>query len=162
VEGVKDTLESIETYVVLTDGRDVPDSALPNLVAYEALLDGPDDGDPWPLLHECAAASLLHTAGTTGTHQGTRLRPRPVVLHAYGEPWPLLDECAAASLCYPSDTTGNPKGALFSHRSTVLHAYGTIQPDVFGLGRDSVVLPIVPMFHANGWGLPYAAAAVGA
>jgi len=76
--------------------------------------------------------------------------------------WPTLDERAAASLCYTSGTTGHPKGALYSNRSTVLHAYGVIQPDVFGLGRDDVVLPIVPMFHANAWGLPYAAAAVGA
>ena len=76
--------------------------------------------------------------------------------------WPDLDERAAASLCYTSGTTGNPKGALYSNRSTVLHAYGIIQPDVFDLGRADAVLPIVPMFHANAWGLPYAAAAVGA
>jgi fatty-acyl-CoA synthase len=75
--------------------------------------------------------------------------------------WPALDEHDAASLCYTSGTTGHPKGALFSHRSTVLHAYGAIQPDIFGLGRADAVLPIVPMFHANAWGLPYAAAAVG-
>lgn len=76
--------------------------------------------------------------------------------------WPALDERTAASLCYTSGTTGNPKGALYSNRSTVLHAYGVIQPDVFDLGRSEAVLPIVPMFHANAWGLPYAAAAVGA
>jgi fatty-acyl-CoA synthase len=76
--------------------------------------------------------------------------------------WPALDERDAASLCYTSGTTGHPKGALYSNRSTVLHAYGIIQPDVFDLGRDDTVLPIVPMFHANAWGLPYAAAAVGA
>ena len=76
--------------------------------------------------------------------------------------WPELDEEAAAALCYTSGTTGNPKGALYSHRSTVLHAYGVIQRDVFNLGRAAVVLPIVPMFHASAWGLPYAAAAAGA
>ncbi len=75
--------------------------------------------------------------------------------------WPRLDESEAASLCYTSGTTGNPKGVLYSNRSTVLHAYGVIQPDVFGIGRADAVLPIVPMFHANAWGLPYAAAAVG-
>jgi acyl-CoA synthetase (AMP-forming)/AMP-acid ligase II len=82
--------------------------------------------------------------------------------HDGAHDWPSLDEHAAASLCYTSGTTGNPKGALYSNRSTVLHAYGIIQPDVFNLGRSDAVLPIVPMFHANAWGLPYAAAAVGA
>ena len=75
--------------------------------------------------------------------------------------WPVLEENAASSLCYTSGTTGNPKGALYSHRSTVLHAYGIMAPDVFNLGRASVVLPIVPMFHASAWGLPYSAAAAG-
>ncbi|HET9947860.1 MAG TPA: long-chain fatty acid--CoA ligase, partial [Longimicrobiales bacterium] len=82
--------------------------------------------------------------------------------HGDADPWPVLDELTAASLCYTSGTTGNPKGALYTHRSTVLHAYGVVQPDVFDLGRNDVVLPVVPMFHANAWGLPYAAAAVGA
>ena len=75
--------------------------------------------------------------------------------------WPVLDENAATALCYTSGTTGHPKGALYSNRSTVLHAYGILAPDVFGLGRASVVLPIVPMFHASAWGLPYAGAAAG-
>jgi fatty-acyl-CoA synthase len=76
--------------------------------------------------------------------------------------WPVLDEHAATALCYTSGTTGHPKGALYSHRSTVLHAYGIMSPDVFRLGRSAVVLPIVPMFHASGWGLPYGSAAAGA
>jgi acyl-CoA synthetase (AMP-forming)/AMP-acid ligase II len=75
--------------------------------------------------------------------------------------WPELDENAASSLCYTSGTTGHPKGALYSHRSTVLHAYGIMSPDVFNLSRASVVLPIVPLFHAAGWGLPYGTAAAG-
>lgn len=75
--------------------------------------------------------------------------------------WPELDEGAAAALCYTSGTTGHPKGALYSHRSTVLHALGVALPDVFNLGASVSCLPIVPMFHACAWGLPYAAAAAG-
>ncbi len=76
--------------------------------------------------------------------------------------WPTMDEGDAAALCYTSGTTGHPKGVLYSHRSTVLHALGVALPDVFDLGRGSSVLPIVPLFHACAWGLPYAAAATGA
>ncbi len=75
--------------------------------------------------------------------------------------WPTLDENTASSLCYTSGTTGNPKGALYSHRSTVLHAYGSVQPDMMGLSARDSVLPVVPMFHVNAWGLPYSAAMVG-
>ena len=76
--------------------------------------------------------------------------------------WPELDETAACGLCYTSGTTGNPKGVLYSHRSTVLHALAVSLPDVVDLSARSVVLPIVPMFHVNAWGLPYAAPLVGA
>jgi 3-(methylthio)propionyl---CoA ligase len=75
--------------------------------------------------------------------------------------WPELDENTACGLCYTSGTTGNPKGALFSHRSTVLHAYGVALPDVMGLSSRDSVLPVVPMFHASGWGIAYAAPLVG-
>jgi 3-(methylthio)propionyl---CoA ligase len=76
--------------------------------------------------------------------------------------WPSLDERTAACLCYTSGTTGNPKGALYSHRSTILHAYGAALPDSFGLAARDVVLPVVPMFHVNAWGIPYSAALTGA
>lgn len=76
--------------------------------------------------------------------------------------WPDFDENTASGLCYTSGTTGNPKGVLFSHRSTVLHALAVSLPDVQNLGAQSVVLPIVPMFHVNAWGLPYSAPLVGA
>ena len=76
--------------------------------------------------------------------------------------WPELDEHTASSLCYTSGTTGNPKGVLYSHRSTVLHSYGAALPDTLGLSARSVILPVVPMFHVNAWGLPYAAPMVGA
>jgi len=76
--------------------------------------------------------------------------------------WPELDENTAASLCYTSGTTGHPKGTLYSHRSTVLHSWGSCMTDTLGLSSRSTVLPIVPMFHANAWGLPYSVPMVGA
>ncbi|PXX16849.1 fatty-acyl-CoA synthase [Paraburkholderia tropica] len=76
--------------------------------------------------------------------------------------WPSLDENSASSLCYTSGTTGKPKGVLYSHRSTVLHAMSTCMVDSFAISaRDSVLL-IVPMFHVNGWGIPYSSAMAGA
>ena len=75
--------------------------------------------------------------------------------------WHEGDEREACMVCYTSGTTGNPKGAVYSHRSTMLHALSEIQPSVFSLSATSVALPVVPMFHAVGWGLPYAMAAVG-
>ena len=75
--------------------------------------------------------------------------------------WPLFDENTAAGLCYTSGTTGHPKGVLFSHRSSVLHAYAVSLPDAKGYSARSVVLPIVPMFHVNAWGIPYAAPLAG-
>jgi fatty-acyl-CoA synthase len=76
--------------------------------------------------------------------------------------WPEFDENTASSLCYTSGTTGNPKGALYSHRSTVIHAYASALPDVLNLAEREVVLPVVPMFHVNAWGIPYGATMTGA
>jgi fatty-acyl-CoA synthase len=76
--------------------------------------------------------------------------------------WPRLDERDASGLCYTSGTTGNPKGVLYHHRSTLLHAYTAALPDAFGLSARDVVLPVVPMFHVNAWGLPYVASLAGA
>jgi len=76
--------------------------------------------------------------------------------------WPQFDENAAASLCYTSGTTGNPKGALYSHRSTVLHAYGSAMPNALNVSAADTVLPVVPMFHVNAWGLPYSVLLSGA
>ncbi|OWY37705.1 long-chain fatty acid--CoA ligase [Xenophilus sp. AP218F] len=78
--------------------------------------------------------------------------------HSDAYRWPSFDENTASSLCYTSGTTGHPKGVLFSHRSTVLHAYGSALPDSFDLSARSVVMPVVPMFHVNAWGLPYSCA----
>ena len=76
--------------------------------------------------------------------------------------WVEGDEREPCGLCYTSGTTGNPKGVLYEHRSTVLHTLASITPDVFDLSRRAVVLPIVPMFHANAWGIPWSVPASGA
>ena len=83
-----------------------------------------------------------------------------------GEPtefdWPTLEENSAAAMCYTSGTTGNPKGVVYSHRSSFLHSMAACTVNGIGMGSSDRVLPIVPMFHANGWGLPYAALMAGA
>jgi fatty-acyl-CoA synthase len=76
--------------------------------------------------------------------------------------WPEFDEREASSLCYTSGTTGNPKGALYSHRSTVLHAYASAMPNALNVSALDTVLPVVPMFHVNAWGLPYSVPLSGA
>ncbi|MEL7310111.1 MAG: 3-(methylthio)propionyl-CoA ligase [Pseudomonadota bacterium] len=75
--------------------------------------------------------------------------------------WPEFDENTASALCYTSGTTGNPKGVLYSHRSTVLHAICGLMPDALNVSRSDVVLPVVPLFHVNAWGIPYCAPMVG-
>jgi 3-(methylthio)propionyl---CoA ligase len=75
--------------------------------------------------------------------------------------WPMLDEHAASSLCYTSGTAGFPKGVLYSHRSTVVHSYAICMPDALGICAQDVTLPVVPMFHVNAWGVPYATAMTG-
>jgi len=76
--------------------------------------------------------------------------------------WPMFDERTASSLCYTSGTTGNPKGVLYQHRSTVLHSYCVCMPDTLNVSSKDAILVVVPMFHANAWGLVYAAPMCGA
>ena len=76
--------------------------------------------------------------------------------------WPEFDENTAASLCYTSGTTGNPKGVLYSHRSTLIHAMSEVSREALGISSVTCMLPVVPMFHVNAWGVPYAAAMTGA
>ena len=91
-------------------------------------------------------------------------------LHCYeslleGQPaafdWPLLDETTASGLCYTSGTTGHPRGVLYHHRSTLLHSFAQALPTSLGLAVRDIVLPVVPMFHVNAWGLPYACPMLG-
>ncbi len=79
-----------------------------------------------------------------------------------GWTWPSFDENTAVALCYTSGTTGHPKGALYSNRSTVLHAYAAALPDAMAASARDSILPVVPMFHVNAWGIPFAAPMVGA
>ncbi len=76
--------------------------------------------------------------------------------------WPTFDEQTASSLCYTSGTTGNPKGVLYSHRSTLLHTMAAALPDALNCSARDVILPVVPMFHVNAWGLPYVGCMTGA
>ncbi|WP_430334876.1 long-chain fatty acid--CoA ligase [Rhodococcus sp. ACT016] len=76
--------------------------------------------------------------------------------------WPVIDERRAGAMCYTSGTTGRPKGVVYSHRALVLHSLAAALPDALGVSAQDTLLPVVPMFHANAWGLPYAAALLGA
>jgi fatty-acyl-CoA synthase len=75
--------------------------------------------------------------------------------------WPDFDERTASSLCYTSGTTGDPKGVLYNHRSTILHCLASALPDAYGLSSREVMMPVVPMFHVNAWGLPYSCVMAG-
>jgi fatty-acyl-CoA synthase len=85
-------------------------------------------------------------------------------LIASSEPmsWPVIDERRAAAMCYTSGTTGRPKGVIYSHRALVLHSLVITMPDQFAISSRDTILPVVPMFHVNAWGLPYAACLTGA
>ena len=122
LEKVAEQTPGVEGYVVMTDAAHVPETSLPNVVAYEDLI---------------AEQSSEYD-------------------------WPELDELAASALCYTSGTTGDPKGVLYNHRSTILHAYAGVAPDVMNLSSRDCILPVVPLFHVNAWGIPYSALMVGA
>ncbi len=122
VEGLKDRLKSVESFIIMTDEAHMPESSLSNVQCYESFVTAASD--------EIA--------------------------------WPDFDENTASGLCYTSGTTGHPKGVLYSHRAILLHAYASISPDVFNFSVGEVVMPVVPMFHVNAWGIPYAAPMVGA
>jgi fatty-acyl-CoA synthase len=122
VEKIAPSVKSLKKIVVLTDAAHMPQTALPNVVAYEEWL-AEADGD---------------------------------------FTWRDLEESAACGMCYTSGTTGDPKGVVYSHRSNVLHAMIAIQPDCMGISSRDTILPVVPMFHANAWGLAQSAPMIGA
>lgn len=130
------------------------------------------DGSLVPLLAAVLPQlASVHTVVVTGDVDLTPLRHAGVTVVRYedfisGQPeafdWPELDEDTAAAMCYTSGTTGNPKGVAYSHRSTYLHSMAACLADGLGIGAGDRILAIVPMFHANAWGLVYAAFMAGA
>ncbi|GAS97434.1 long-chain-fatty-acid--CoA ligase [Mycolicibacterium canariasense] len=113
--------------------------------------------------------TTVHTVIVVGDGDTSALAGPAVVRYdelLAGQPaefdWPELDENSAAAMCYTSGTTGNPKGVVYSHRSSYLHALTACTANALDVSSGDVVLPIVPMFHANAWGLPYAALMAGA
>src|SRR5439155_17812099 len=102
---------------------------------------------------------LADTGETIPAHNLGELRDYEQLLANESEhfEWPAVDERAAAAMCYTSGTTGNPKGVVYTHRSQLLHAMCALQVGNLALSEADVILPAVPMFHANCWGLPYAA-----
>ena len=122
IEKIAPQVASLKKVIVLTDRAHMPETALPDVVAYEEWL-----------------------AEADGDYR-----------------WKELDEAAASGMCYTSGTTGDPKGVVYSHRSNVLHAMIACMPDAMGISSRDVILPVVPMFHANAWGLAQSAPMVGA
>jgi acyl-CoA synthetase (AMP-forming)/AMP-acid ligase II len=123
IEAIAPRVKTIKAFVLMTDRARLPaQSAIPNLLCYEDLVDAQSDDFQWP----------------------------------------VFDEQTASSLCYTSGTTGHPKGVLYSHRSTMLHTFAAALPDGLNCSARDTVLPVVPMFHVNAWGLPYIACMVGA
>src|ERR1700733_12487076 len=122
LEKIADRIPTVERTIVLCDGAHMPETSLPNAVAYEDWI-AEVDGD---------------------------------------FSWKAIDENSAAGMCYTSGTTGSPKGVLYSHRSNVLHAMAALRPDMIGLSANDIAMPVVPLFHANGWALGFAGPMSGA
>lgn len=129
------------------------------------------DPDFLPLVEEIAGQCssvktwiMLDDVKENDTIAGTPLLDYEALLaqHDGDYEWPVLDENSPAFLCYTSGTTGNPKGVIYTHRATVLHAYACALPDSHNVSATEVVLPVVPMFHANAWEAPFTAILTGA
>lgn len=113
-----------------------------------------------PLRHYVALSNAEHIPADAGI-PGLRDYEGLIAEEKDTFTWPVFDENTASSLCYTSGTAGFPKGVLYSHRSTVIHSYAISLPDALGICSADVTLPVVPMFHVNAWGVPYAAAMTG-
>ncbi len=122
IEKIAHEIPTVEKIIILTDTAHMPETTIPNAVAYEEWLAESDDDFAWK----------------------------------------DFDENTAAGLCYTSGTTGNPKGVLYSHRSNVIHAWQAATADMFGCSSRDIIMPVVPMFHANCWSLAFTAPLVGA
>jgi len=122
LERIAARLPQVERYVILCGADAMPQTALPNAIAYETWIGGVDDDFAWA----------------------------------------SVEENDAAGMCYTSGTTGNPKGVVYSHRSNVLHSMAAIVPDMLGLASRDTIMPVVPMFHANGWSIALSAPMAGA
>ena len=115
---------------------------------------------PFPLEHYIALTDAAHLPADSGIN-GLRDYESLIADEPDTFTWPALDENTASSICYTSGTAGFPKGVVYSHRSTILHSYAICLPDALGICSTDVTLPVVPMFHVNAWGVPYAAAMTG-
>jgi 3-(methylthio)propionyl---CoA ligase len=114
-----------------------------------------------PINHYVALTDAAHLPADSGI-PGLRDYEGFIAAERETFDWPALDEQTASSLCYTSGTAGFPKGVLYSHRSTIIHSYAICMTDALGICAGDAVLPVVPMFHVNAWGVPYAAAMTGA
>ena len=141
-----------EDHVIIVDGTLIPLLAkvLPSIASVRHILVTPVPGGT-------VEVAELEGPGRSVHMYEDLLAAEPEVFD-----WPELDERSAAAMCYTSGTTGNPKGVAYSHRSTYLHSMGVCMGNTFGLSERDRVLPVVPMFHANAWGLAYAAVMAGA
>jgi fatty-acyl-CoA synthase len=113
------------------------------------------DSVDWEFEHVIVVSRSGSVPGASIDYEALIASARPIS-------WPHIDERRAAAMCYTSGTTGRPKGVVYSHRALVLHSLVAAMPDVHGVSARDVILPAVPMFHVNAWGLPYTAALAGA